>query len=210
VLGRKLLPFRELETVVIEIEGALNRRPLTIVSDELDDGPPLTPFHFMDGTPPSSLDMEVPDFSDAPFLIPAWRKRREILRRWWKEWRAMYLKSLHEWHSVPSSSARLPKVGDVVLVEEDGVSRVKWPLGRIQELILGKDGHPRAAVVKRGRFVITRPTKKLYFLESSESTLSPTDSPSDSKTHDADDESGKKQNPSTVTRSGRVVRPPVR
>ena len=151
VLGRRLIPFRELETLLVEIEGALNRRPLTTVSDQIDDNPPLTPLHFMDGAPSASDSDDIPqDFGATPFLVPSWRKRRELLRRWWNQWRKSYLMGLHEWHTLKPSSKYLPKVGDVVLVGEDGASRVKWPLGRVHHIIEGSDGFPRATLVKRG------------------------------------------------------------
>ena len=42
VLGNAKLTYEQLETVLVEIEGVLNSRPLTYVYDEIDDLP-LTP-----------------------------------------------------------------------------------------------------------------------------------------------------------------------
>ena len=39
----------ELTTVVTEIEAVLNSRPLTYVYSDIEDGPPLTPSHFLCG-----------------------------------------------------------------------------------------------------------------------------------------------------------------
>ncbi|VDI32061.1 Hypothetical predicted protein, partial [Mytilus galloprovincialis] len=49
VLGRALVTFRVLETIVIEIEAILNDRPLTHVSTDLTDDEPLTPSHLLYG-----------------------------------------------------------------------------------------------------------------------------------------------------------------
>ena len=40
------------------------------------------------------------------------------------------------------------QVGDIVLVSEDNVSRGNWPLGRVEEVHLGKDGLVRTATVR--------------------------------------------------------------
>ncbi|GFQ92092.1 receptor expression-enhancing protein [Trichonephila clavata] len=47
ILGRALLSFEELTTLLAEIENIVNLRPLTYVSDDKDDPEPLTPFHFL-------------------------------------------------------------------------------------------------------------------------------------------------------------------
>ena len=48
VVGRAKLYYYELLTVLIEIEGVINSRPLTYLSsDDLDE--PLTPSHFLCG-----------------------------------------------------------------------------------------------------------------------------------------------------------------
>ena len=39
----------ELQTILTEIEGTLNSRLLTYPSAEINDGPPLTPSHFLCG-----------------------------------------------------------------------------------------------------------------------------------------------------------------
>lgn len=59
---------------------------------------------------------------------------------------------------------------DVVTVAEEGVSHGKWRLGKVEELITGKDGETRGAKVKmltkKGRpTYLNRPVQKLYPLE---------------------------------------------
>ena len=48
-VGNKSLTRIELETVLLEVEGMLNSRPLTFVGDGLDSRQPLTPAHFLIG-----------------------------------------------------------------------------------------------------------------------------------------------------------------
>lgn len=49
ILGKALLTLIELTTIVTEVEAVLNSRPLTYVYSDIEDGPPLTPSHFLCG-----------------------------------------------------------------------------------------------------------------------------------------------------------------
>ncbi|KFD49681.1 hypothetical protein M514_09513 [Trichuris suis] len=58
-----------------------------------------------------------------------------------------------------------PRVGDLVLIEEENVPRSRWRMGLIEELFPSKDGLCRTARVKSAKGFLTRPTAKLYLLE---------------------------------------------
>ena len=45
------LTCKEMETVLIETEGIINSRPITFISDSVNDSRPLTPAHFLLGKP---------------------------------------------------------------------------------------------------------------------------------------------------------------
>ena len=49
-LGRMFITFKQLETVITEIEAMLNDRPLTYISSEVTDPEPLTPSHWQKDT----------------------------------------------------------------------------------------------------------------------------------------------------------------
>ena len=55
VLGRALLTFSELNTLLVRIEGIINSRPLTAVSDDCRDPLPITPAHLAIGRPINQL-----------------------------------------------------------------------------------------------------------------------------------------------------------
>ena len=52
-----------------------------------------------------------------------------------------------------------------MLVSEDNVFRGKWPLGRVEEVHLGKDGLVQTATVRVQEIVLTRPAQRLQRLE---------------------------------------------
>lgn len=54
--------------------------------------------------------------------------------------------------------------GDLVLIKEDN-PRLKWPLGVVTDVFIGKDGLVRSVKVKTKKGEMTRPVKKLYELE---------------------------------------------
>ena len=57
------------------------------------------------------------------------------------------------------------QVGDIVLVSEDNVSRRKWPLGRVEEVHLSKNGLVRTVIVRVQKSILTRPVQRLHRLE---------------------------------------------
>ena len=61
---------------------------------------------------------------------------------------------------------KVPKVGDVVTVFEDGVKRNNWKMPIVESLILGKDEQVRGAnvrIITQGKIVhLSRPVQKLY------------------------------------------------
>lgn len=68
----------------------------------------------------------------------------------WARWHDEYLLELRDAHRnanhshVPSPSV---SVGDVVVVHEEGLPQGFWKLGKIEEVIPGRDGKVRGAVV---------------------------------------------------------------
>ena len=60
-------------------------------------------------------------------------------------------------------------MGDVVVIHEDNKKRVLWKLGRVVDLLRGKDGVVRGAKVKTDSKymggIIERPLQKLFPLE---------------------------------------------
>ena len=59
------------------------------------------------------------------------------------------------------------KIGDVLLISEDNVSRGKWPMERVERLVPGKDGLVRIVTLKTQKGRLRRPVQRLHRLEAS-------------------------------------------
>ena len=162
-LGNARLSYDELLTLVIEVEGTLNVRPLTYIYEEGDPEEPLTPAHLMYGRRLTRLP-PYPSVEDVEEVSSKGLNRRMKylslkLDHFWKRWKREYLSELREHHkrNVTKGGA-IVEIGDMVSVTVEGVSRGKWRLGKVEELITGKDGEIRGAKVK----VLTKKGRPMY------------------------------------------------
>ena len=152
-MGRSLLDFEELRTLMVEIEAAINNRPLTYMYDD-ENGItyPLTPSDLIYGrqlsTSPNSRHFDVTSTSKT--LNKKARHHFRILENFNRQWQKEYLLSLRENYVKKQKGKPVPVLaqGDVVLVKEEGTARCWWKLAKIAELIYSKDNTVRAAQVK--------------------------------------------------------------
>ena len=140
VIGNARLSFDEMLTVLVEIEGTLNSRPLTY-----DDNNPseevLTPYHLIHGTRihslPEVLEPEEEFGENSATYTRRHKYQTKKLQHFWKRWQREYLTALRESHENKTAGKGIsPKEGDVV-VHEDGVKRGLWKMGVVEGLICG-------------------------------------------------------------------------
>ena len=186
VLGRASVNLTTLQTIIVEIEAILNDRPLTHVSSDVTDEEPLTPAHLLYGRRITALphirveqdDIVDPDYNqNGNAEIQRKSKRLALLlQHFWTRWRQEYLTSLREFHKTTGNKKPTVKVGDVVLVHDEG-PRINWKLAVVEELLPGRDGHVRAVNIRTQGGTTNRPIAKLYPLEISaqpQENLTPT------------------------------------
>lgn len=195
MVGRSRLSLDELYTALTEVESIINSRPLSYISsNDLEE--PLTPSHLLMGrrvlSMPDHLSLTIDpndeDFTANPTstqLSDRVKRLNGALNYFWSRWRDEYLLELRDAHRnanrgrVPCSSV---SVGDMVVVHDASLPRGFWKLGKIKEVIPGRDGRVRGAVVRlsSGSVVLRRPIQLLYPLEvHSDSVNSATNSPGD-------------------------------
>ena len=132
-----------------------------------DDGVEvLTPGHFLIGHPICALPDPASSFRPIT-MLRRWDLCQNLVRHFWKRWSSEYLTSLNKftkWHY----STRNLQVGDLVVLQDDGMVPTKWPLARVAEVHSGKDGVVRVATVRTTKGSYKRPVNKLALLLASD------------------------------------------
>ena len=164
-LRNKRFKASELGVLLLDLSSAINARPITDMSTDIRDAPPLCPADFLYGVKP-------PPFQEPSSLPSVSLKRRELWRQreaeiLWRRFRSEYLSRLRQWAVSPRGATHAlftPQVGDVVHIIEH-TPRATWPLAIIDSLLPGRDGHVRAAWIRVGKRVVRRGIKSLAPIE---------------------------------------------
>ncbi|XP_068204606.1 uncharacterized protein [Palaemon carinicauda] len=173
VIGQAFLSFSELSCVVTELEAIINGRPLSYTSGDLNQLDILTPNHLILGCRLRSFPREVIDWKDET-KDPLYGENKDVGKRFlyitkksddlWKRWEREYLTSLRETHRVGIRHESWPKMGDVVLIHDEG-PRSRWKFGQIVKLHVGPDDVLRVVTLKTPKGQVMRPVVKLYPLQ---------------------------------------------
>ncbi|GFX42060.1 integrase catalytic domain-containing protein [Trichonephila clavipes] len=159
-LGNAVLTYEELLTVLCDCESIVNSRPLTYVSEDSDDLIHLTPERFMMSN--ASLDVTDLDLSDFARFQKRVKFRAMLLKdlrgRFRKEYLGLLVQKTHK-------TTRALKVGEIVLIENPNKKRLYWPLGKVIELIPGRDGKVRTLKLRCSNSEIIRPIQRVFPLE---------------------------------------------
>jgi hypothetical protein len=190
----------ELEALLVEIESIVNSRPLTQVTDTLENQRPICPNDFLLVKDTSSYINEEPMNQRSNSLVDMYNERQKSLLKFWQIWANSYLKNLPKVVARFSENNRLTK-GSMVLIQEDTVPRLQWPLGRVIELYPGKDNKVRSVLVQTQKGQFVRPIQRLCHLEGV------TDGAEEQSELVIDKEV---LDESVTTRSGRKSKPPQR
>ncbi|GFX33005.1 integrase catalytic domain-containing protein [Trichonephila clavipes] len=166
VVGNIRLTYEEFLTVIIQIEGMLNSRPLVPLSSDLDDLNVLTPSHFLIGR--SITSIVEPDLTNLnENRSDNWQKITKIIQLIWKRWSVDYLNSLQQrnkWHFEKKNA----KIGDMGIIKEDNLPSCQWSLGRINNIYPGKDSKVRVVEVKTTRDANREISDLIILLQESE------------------------------------------
>ncbi|CAB0001527.1 unnamed protein product [Nesidiocoris tenuis] len=151
-------------TVLCDCESVLNSRPLTFIAEGDSEAIPITPSMFIQDIRESGMpELDVIESVDLKKTVQRRLKLKENFR---DRFRNEYLGQL-QMRSRTTKHDKL-KIGDVVLIGNDGTKRIDWPLARVIELLPGKDGTTRLVRLQTtsGTGTCLRPIQRLYpFLE---------------------------------------------
>ena len=132
----------------------------------MNDPGPLTPSHFLLGTPASSRTELIFDNTLVSDLTLNHTVRQSCLRNFWQTWSEQYISQLPPVIS-KQKNVRNVIVGDLVLVHDPNVSRLKWPLAKVVKTFLGSDNIVRSVELKTQNGKLLRSVQGLHFLEAS-------------------------------------------
>ncbi|XP_037929829.1 uncharacterized protein LOC119664405, partial [Teleopsis dalmanni] len=133
VVGENKLTYEELSTLLTQIEGILNSRPLCA---NVDDNDILTPGHFLIGHAIIDYPEAVDDMNISS--LNRWKIIQAMKKHFWKRWKEEYLTNLQQRYKWKGVQANV-KEGQVVIVKNEETYPGRWPLGKIIDVHPGKD-----------------------------------------------------------------------
>lgn len=160
VIGENSLTYEEFSTLLAQIEGVLNSRPLCPLSDDSSDVSALTPGHFLIGGPLNALPE--PSLEEVPVSrLSRWQRISQMLDHFWARWSRECLQrmtSISKWRRPEKQIS----VGDLVLVTDERCPPARWPLARVCDVHPGTDGFVRVVSVRLASgSTLKRPVVKL-------------------------------------------------
>ena len=172
-IGNGTLKWDELEEVAIDVETALNNRPLSYVEDDVEL-PVLTPYSMM-----FLNNNNVPELDPHHIEDGDLRRRARFLKQckeaMWKRWSREYVRGLREQHRRATSNEQTthPQVGEAVIIKDEQKNRNHWRLAIVTDLIVGRDDVVRGARLKTAKGSLERAIQQLCPLELSCDTTTP-------------------------------------
>lgn len=170
-LGNAKLTYEEMVTLLTQIEAVVNSRPITYVYEDQREPEPLTPSHFLISkrltSMPSSTTTITIDEKTTVTKQELTRRmcyRDKLLQQYWTRWSKEYLQERNRQFFKIHKNQPI-KIGEVVLIKEENIPREKWKMGRIVQLIEGRDGLVRAVMVKTASGTGKRAVQNLCSLE---------------------------------------------
>lgn len=158
-IKHQVLTYEEFNTLLVQIEGLLNSRPLCVLSSDPSDLSALTPNHFLNVTPLKFLPTEDVS-STADHRLSRYQFVNKLVQGFWRRWSQEYITSLHprqKWNT----PANPIEIGSVVVVKDNNAHPLCWPLGIVEEVYRGKDDIIRTLKVRTASGSYIRPVVRV-------------------------------------------------
>ncbi len=161
-IGAQTVTEEVLRTVLIEIEGILNSKPLGYVSSDIADPDPVTPNSLLMGRLDSALPQVI--YPESELLSrKRWRHSQILADQFWNCYLRNYLPGLQSRQKWQQEKDNLT-VGTVVMIADPQFPRALWPTGKVKAVIPGTDGKVRAAEIQVKDRTYIRPVVRLIKL----------------------------------------------
>ncbi|XP_072395147.1 uncharacterized protein [Diabrotica undecimpunctata] len=127
VVGTNVLSYEQFLTVLVQIEGILNSRPLHPLSSDPNDTTPLSPSHFLIGEAITSIPE--PNYLNTPTnRLKQFQLTQAITQDFWSRWSRDYISQLQAREKWKNNSPNLLQPGTLVIVKEDDLPPQKCSL----------------------------------------------------------------------------------
>ncbi|XP_055701660.1 uncharacterized protein LOC129800941 [Phlebotomus papatasi] len=164
VAGNASLTQEQMNTLVTQIEGILNSRPLTDLSTDPRDFSPLTPGHLLILGPPNEtpqLNIPEPSLLHIPNnRLGHWQRVQQIVQHFWARWHREYLHSLQPRNKWMKDNPAV-EVNDLVLIKQDNLPPLRWPTGRVIKVHPGDDNLVRVVSLQTPLGITQRALSKI-------------------------------------------------
>lgn len=161
VVGAQALSEDVLLTVLVEVEGILNSKPLGYVSSDIADPDPVTPNMLLMGRRDASLPQVC--YALDSLTKRRWRHSQMMADHFWSQFTRNYLPSLQVRQKWQKASDNLSPDA-VVMIVDPQLPRACWPIGKVVKRNISADGNVRSAEVKVKDKVYMRPVARLVQL----------------------------------------------
>jgi hypothetical protein len=154
-LGTERATIEEFRTCLCQAEAVVNSRPLTTISDDVRDPLPLSPAHLVIGRALQSVPDNLGRDDLNSRIDVLWRQRQRLHSEFWGRWRKEYLLTLQpsqKWFAPQHE----PRLGEIILINDNTSNRMFWPLGKIIEITRGRDNQVRSIMVEMKDGSLTR------------------------------------------------------
>lgn len=162
IVGKTILTYEDFLTITNQIEGILNSRPISPMSQDPNDLEPLTPGHFLTGGPINTV-LQPDSTTIAENRLNRWQRNSQIVQQFWKKWHLDYLNTLQQRTKWQIRQNNL-QPGALVVIKNDLLPPLQWALGRVTSVVTGRDGRVRVAILKTATGELRRPISKLGLL----------------------------------------------
>ena len=164
ISSERVFTVESLRTYLCEVESILNKRPLTPVSDDINDFEAITPDHLLIGYQNEANAID--PFRRKNNLKVQWKNVQSSASMFWKCWLNHYLPTLTKRQKWAKTVENLSVNGLVIIKTKDAL-RSHWPLGRIIDVYPGDDGILRSVKIRTPTGEIIRPSRSVCVLEKS-------------------------------------------
>lgn len=148
--------------MLTQIEAVMNSRPLTPLSDDLNDLSYLTPGHFLVGDTLTVVPQR--DVTHIPVnRLSRWQHVNQIYQHFWRRWSREYLQQLQQHTKWKCAKGLQSNKGDIAMMVESESSPLKWSVGRI-DVHPRADGTVRVVSIRTAKGIYKRPIAKICIL----------------------------------------------